>query len=529
MCGSSGACFHGECVAQQTASSAVPACICNALYAGAQCSFRNGNLYFEVPLACTFLLVLVVLGLRVTEKATAMLRLPEHHRAKYNLFAFPRQFVVSERISGVLASCVGTWVGDTSTKGFPILAGGGRKRKQCVVLENIFIVVAVLLELVMWFQIAAIAFLPAVPWPTTSQSTAKVLRLFLLYPLWAHTEAHEFPHPVFYGAIVAVPAGVVMCCLLGMKRFPLFKPQPKDAPVEDLCSMALRVYSEWAALPLMIALLLPSECLFVGYDLKGFVFALPVPKSSCFTLLQGGHVALSLTMALMYWLLSCMIVFQLNCEASHPVPTLWSDIRYMAVVQAVKLPLAMVNGLRGYGSVLAAWSGVMGLVAAAMDNPTNKTTYEASCFKCFFTGGNLLAAPFSAACIWSLGAMGLSEDFWFRLGALTPLKQDSSSLSRPAVLAPDAMDSDEDTGESLVQKIKAFFPLGRAESASKQPRGDARVAVAVAATAEPAIQHGGERKEDKTTAAATGPLVSKLALLRHAKAEKRSASSRTLQ
>jgi hypothetical protein len=174
MCGSSGACIHGECVAQQTASSAVPACICNALYAGAQCSFRNGNLYFEVPLACTFLLVLVVLGLRVTEKATAMLRLPEHHRAKYNLFAFPRQFVVSERISGVLASCVGTWVGDTSTKGFPILAGGGRKRKQCVVLENIFIVVAVLLELVMWFQIAAIAFLPAVPWPTTSQSTAKV-------------------------------------------------------------------------------------------------------------------------------------------------------------------------------------------------------------------------------------------------------------------------------------------------------------------------------------------------------------------
>ncbi|KAF1330163.1 hypothetical protein FI667_g5254, partial [Globisporangium splendens] len=501
-----------------------------ALYAGAQCGFRYGNLYYEVPLASAFLLVLVVLGLRVTERATTMLCFLES-RTNCDFFAFPRQFVSSERVSGVLNSFIGTWAGDTSTKGFPIrtLAGRGRRRKQLVMLENIFIDVAVLLELVMWFQIAVIAFLPVVPWSTTSQSIAKL----------------------------------------------------KDAPAEDLCSMALRLHSEWAALPLMIALLLPFECLFVGYGLKGFVFVLPVPESSCFTLLQGSQVALSIVTALLYWLLSCMIVFQLNCESSHPVPTLWSDIRYMAVMQATKLPLAMVrlpvlgkstrmeetlmmafslfvatcflqsvvafmnanayllcgsciavaagfgftnawmrpcahslvNGLRGYGSVLAAWSGIMGFVAAVLDNPTNKITYE----------------------IWSLGAMGLSgaslsalllyhtEDFWFRLGVLTPLKQDSNSLNgSAAALAPDAIDDEEGTDKSLVHKIKAFFPFGRAENTLKQPRGDAHVAAA--ATLE--VQNGGE---DKTTEPTAGSLVSKLALLRHAKAQKRSASSRSLQ
>lgn len=153
----------------------------------------------------------------------------------------------------------------------------------------------------------------------------------------------EFPHQLFYFAVAAVPAGLLVSVALGIKRFPLFKPQPKDSPVEDVCTMALRLYSEWAAIPILIALLLPFECLFLGYELKGIPIRVAVPLDACFTPLQIAQMVLSFAGMCIYWLASTMIVFQLNCESSNPVPTLWTDVRYATIVQMTKAPLGLVS------------------------------------------------------------------------------------------------------------------------------------------------------------------------------------------
>lgn len=168
-------------------------------------------------------------------------------------------------------------------------------------------------------------------------------RLFVLFPMWTHLKPEQFSHQVFYLAVAAVPTGLLVAVVLGLKRFPLFKPQSANAPVEGACSMALRLYSEWAALPVMIALLLPFECLLVGYELKGLPFKIPVPLDSCFTLLQLGQMALGLAALCVYWVVCSMVVFQLNCESSPPVPTLWTDLRYASIVQAAKAPFALVR------------------------------------------------------------------------------------------------------------------------------------------------------------------------------------------
>lgn len=171
MCNSA-TCFHGECVAQQTSPASVDVCACKTLYAGAQCSFRNGNLYFEVPLACTCILLLLVMGVRVAEKAKRMLSFPETSK---DCFAFPRAFVRSERASaGFVSQCIGVWTGDT-TKGVPI-----RKKVKEHMLENMLMLTAIVLELVMWLQVTAIAFLPVVPWPSPSKNTADVSEPTLL-------------------------------------------------------------------------------------------------------------------------------------------------------------------------------------------------------------------------------------------------------------------------------------------------------------------------------------------------------------
>lgn len=179
--------------------------------------------------------------------------------------------------------------------------------------------------------------------PDTSVRSLQLFRVLLLHPLWTHVKPEQFSHELFYFAVVAVPVGLLATVLLGIKRFPLFKPQPKNAPAEDICSMALRLYSEWAALPLMIALCLPLECLFVGYDVKGLPVNVAVPLASCFTPLQIGQVTLGLAALCCYWLACCVVAFQLNCESSPPVPTLWTDVRYASLVQILRAPLALVR------------------------------------------------------------------------------------------------------------------------------------------------------------------------------------------
>lgn len=171
----------------------------------------------------------------------------------------------------------------------------------------------------------------------------QIFRLFILYPQWSHLKPHEFPHQLFYFAVAAVPAGLLVSMVLGIKRFPLFKPQPKDSFVEDQCTIALRLYSEWAAIPILIALMLPFECLFLGYELKGIPIRVAVPLDVCFTPLHIGQMVLGFAVLCVYWFASTLIVFQLNCESSEPLPTLWTDVRYATIVQMTKAPLALVR------------------------------------------------------------------------------------------------------------------------------------------------------------------------------------------
>lgn len=129
--------------------------------------------------------------------------------------------------------------------------------------------------------------------------------------------------------------------MCGITQLPLFKPQPKLTQRESLCSLVLRLYSDWIALPILIVLLLPFECVFTGY-IKSTSW-LPALDMSCVTLLHGGHVGLSAVMVIGYWIISMVIVFQLHCNSSHPISATWTDIRYMRLFQIAKVPMALVS------------------------------------------------------------------------------------------------------------------------------------------------------------------------------------------
>ncbi|KAJ8552244.1 hypothetical protein ON010_g10302 [Phytophthora cinnamomi] len=454
MCGVNDAvCLHGDCVVEAEDGAAYECCRCYAMYDGAQCSFRKEMLYWELPVACALMLILLGVGAFVTGRVIAWLRFSQ---AKQDTFAFPRQWETLADQSFGSRLLPGKWSGPTR-KGLPT------KPAKHHIVENIFVVIAVFMELVPWVQLTALSFLPVVPWPKSSRGVAEILRLSLLYPLWSHLEPSQFPRFMLYLSLGFVPGVLLVSIILGVKRFPLFKPQPKNAPAEDVCTLVLRLYSEWLALPVMIGLLLPLECAVIGYrKTDGSKLTLPTLETSCFTFLQGGFVVAGSFVLVGYCITSSIITIQLNCEASPPQPTLWTHVRYTRAAQMFKAPVAMVslkyaqyfadlmcvqtnawhheredktvhafvggnphpgkvNGLRLAGAIMALWTSSLALVVAIIDDPGAAILYEA----------------------WSLGAIAISaislpglfiyhtEDFWHRLASAAK-KAGSSSLAATA-------------------------------------------------------------------------------------------------
>jgi hypothetical protein len=170
------------------------------------------------------------------------------------------------------------------------------------------------------------------------------LRLLLLHPFWEHQEASSYRHAVFYMAVTAVPGLAALAVALGVKRFPLLKPQPLASPAEDLCTLVLRAFSSWIVIPLMIALLLPLECLFVGFLRRGSLFVIPVYDPVCFSWIRLGHVALGFATTVVYSFLASGVGIQLNCESSRPQPTLWTDARYTRISHSLHTPISLVRG-----------------------------------------------------------------------------------------------------------------------------------------------------------------------------------------
>lgn len=165
-------CLHGVCVTDVAATGG-QRCECHALYTGAQCGRRSGNALFELPLALVLLLALLLVGLRVAECATAALRFPED--SARDGFAFPRRFERTTRWTrlGVLRAFVGSWVTPDESPA----------RRSCFrsgsahVLENLLVALVIALEVVLWLQVTAVAFMPVVPWSTDATNTAKVAPL----------------------------------------------------------------------------------------------------------------------------------------------------------------------------------------------------------------------------------------------------------------------------------------------------------------------------------------------------------------
>ncbi|RLN88003.1 hypothetical protein BBJ28_00003874 [Nothophytophthora sp. Chile5] len=358
---------------------------------------RDAVAYFEVPLACASILVFLVIGVFLTSKAVALLRFSGDEN---DAFDFPREWEASLESSLSARLLRGAWSGPTQ-KGLPW------KPAKRHLMENMLITLVVLLELVQWVQLTALSFLPVVPWPASSRGMAKLLRLPLLYPLWSHLEASHFPTTMLYLALGFVPGVLIVACVLGAKRFPLFKPQPKSSPAEDLCTVMLRLYSEWLVLPIMIGLLLPLECVFIGYSKdEASDMVLPTMDASCFSLLQGAQIAAGVCMLLVFW---------------------------------------FVNGLRMFGAILSTWSSVVALVATIVDDPGVTTVYEQA---------------------WYLGAIAIStislsslllyhtEEFWFRL--MTTVKSESSKAS--SALGPTsstaAMKDGKVTGDAPSDKMQ---------------------------------------------------------------------------
>lgn len=170
VCNTGIACFHGICVAATTGNKALQICECEELYVGAQCGFRNGNVLLEAPLACVLVLSLTLMGLRMADQVLFMLRFP---KSTVDFFAFPRTFVPTEKRSlALVSSYVGTWTGEAKKS----VGLNLKKRDAWHVVENVLVVVAIVLELIMWLQLVAVAFLPVVPWPSAATSTAKVMQ-----------------------------------------------------------------------------------------------------------------------------------------------------------------------------------------------------------------------------------------------------------------------------------------------------------------------------------------------------------------
>ncbi|KAG7381756.1 hypothetical protein PHYPSEUDO_005698 [Phytophthora pseudosyringae] len=437
MCGASDAvCLHGDCVVEAAEGAAYEHCRCYAMYSGAQCSFRGEMLVWELPVACALMLILLGIGVLVSGKALVWLRFSQ---AKQDAFAFPRKWEALPGLSLGARLLRGKWTGPTR-KGLPT------KPTRDHIVENALVFFVAIMELLPWVQMAALGFLPVVPWPKASRGVAEILRLSLLYPMWSHFEPTRFPRLMLYLSLGIVPGILLIASVIGAKRFPLFKPQPKKSPAEDLCTIVLRLYSEWLALPTMIGLLLPLECGVIGYSkTEGSGTTLPTLSGSCFTLLQGGMVAAGTFMLILFCTASSVIVIQLNCESSRPEPTLWTHVAYTRVAHVLKAPLAMsvvgsananalllcascmlislilgimnanlkpcvfslVNGLRLAGAVMGFWTSLLALVTSLMDDPGVTIVYEA----------------------WSLGAIALSaaslpglflyhtEDFWRQRGS----------------------------------------------------------------------------------------------------------------
>lgn len=350
MCGASGAsCFHGEC----RAVGGSERCECDDMYAGSQCFFRGQLLYFELPLAAAAMLVALAVGVGMTRKVRAMLTFSD---ATVDAFAFPREWkrgeeavdelemIVHEEDPAPTSRCssaclrrwIGVWVGPTS-KSLPF-----KPRRQ--VLENMLISLTLLFEVLPWIQSTTLAFLPVVPWPQTAKSAAELLRLSLLYPMWSHLNPAHFPIIAFYCALGFVPGMLLLACMIGMKRFPMFKPQPTNAPSEDLCTILLRLYSEWLVLPALIMLLLPLECFLIGYFSQP-TDSTPLPSidSKCFAIIPIVYAVGGTLVMFVYWMVACAISFQLNCESSHPLPIIWTDVRYARVCCLFRVPLVIVR------------------------------------------------------------------------------------------------------------------------------------------------------------------------------------------
>ncbi|KAG3249685.1 hypothetical protein PI124_g5682 [Phytophthora idaei] len=437
MCGTNDAvCLHGDCVVEAVNGAAYECCQCYTMYSGSQCSFRDELLYWELPVACALMLILLGIGVLVTGRTLEWLRFQQ---AKRDPFTFPRNWEDAPGLSFGAQLLRGKWTGPTR-KGLPTKPSRGH------ITENAFILLVVFLEFLPWIQLVALAFLPVVPWPKKSRRIAEILRISLLYPLWSHLEPSQFPRLMLYLSLGFVPGVLLIACLLGVKRFPLFKPQPKNSPTEDVCTLVLRLYCEWLALPIMIGLLLPLECGVIGYNkVDGSTMTLPTLNGPCFTLHQGGVVAAGTAMLILYCIASSIIVIQLNCESSPPEPTLWTHARYTRVAHVFKAPLAMsvvgslnanalllcatcmlasltlgimnaklkpcvlslVNGIRLAGAVMAFWTSALALVTSVIDDPGATVVYEA----------------------WSLGAIAISaislpglviyhtEDFWLQLAS----------------------------------------------------------------------------------------------------------------
>ncbi|KAF4041960.1 hypothetical protein GN244_ATG05786 [Phytophthora infestans] len=450
MCGSNDAvCLHGDCIVETTEGAAYERCQCDSMYSGTQCSFRAEMVYLEVPLACTLMFILLGIGVLVTGRTLERLRFEQ---AKRDPFTFPRGWKDSPRLFFGGQLLRGKWTGPTR-KGLPAKPARGH------VLENIFIFFVILMEFLPWVQLVALMFLPVVPWPKDSRRMAEVLQLSVLYPLWGHLDPSQFPTYMLYLSLVFVPGVLLIACMLGIKRFPLFKPQPKNSPAEDLCTLALRLYSEWATLPVIIGLLLPLECGVIGYSkVDGSITTLPTLNGSCFTVIQGGMVAAGTAMLIFYYAASSVILLQLNCESSPPEPTLWTHVRYTRVVQVLKAPLAMsvvgsinanalllcsscmvvsltlgiinatlkpcilslVNGIRLAGAVMAFWTSMLALVTSIIDDPSATIVYEA---------WTLGAIAISAICIPGL-FLYHTEEFWLQQLASVAKQVGVSPLAR---------------------------------------------------------------------------------------------------
>ncbi|DBA03640.1 TPA: hypothetical protein N0F65_006819 [Lagenidium giganteum] len=301
------------------------------MYSSKQCALRSGLLYIELPFALLILVVMAVAGVRITATALESLRFPESPKDD---FAFPRSFQQTQRSLGVLTPYIGTWKGPMQ-RNLPW-------HKQHI-LTKLLLVVIVPLELLPYIQIAAINFLPIFPWPSTSFLT-QAFRYSLLYPFWRHSTAELYPVYWFSGAAGFVFGALILVVLLGWQNFPLFKPQPAKSPVENPCTLVLRLYSDWAVIPVMISQLLPFECFLTGYNkAETFLFVLPVVRDQCFTWITLGHMSLGLAAMISYSFISSAIALQLNSESTEPIPVLWTDPVYVRVVQTVRMTLAMVK------------------------------------------------------------------------------------------------------------------------------------------------------------------------------------------